>query len=90
MKHFEHLWEEAENFHKNNHVFSQQEKELWQELKLKIDTVIRVIESSDSNLISKAKFHAFGEILLCLTALSIKANINVFKALETALKLRNI
>lgn len=88
--HFEDLWEKCEYFHKE---FSSQDQtaSILQELDLKINLYNlldnKQIPEEEKN---KIKNRTFGEILLTLTNLSLKDNINVYSALYTALQYREI
>lgn len=82
--HFEELWEKSEKFYKSN---DDTIDNILNELILKID-LLKVIESK-SELLKEEKEKAvsrlFGEILLSLTNLSLKENVDVFEALKSAL-----
>jgi len=87
--HFEELWEKCENLHKaldhNDSVLT-----IIDELAMKInlykmiDGKIEVPEEERQ----KIKSRTMGEILLTLTNLSLKDNINVFEALSIAQQTR--
>lgn len=89
--HFEELWEQCENFHqeiKDNSSASI----IIDELLMKINLYKAVDVTSSVNLedIQKIKTRTLGEILLTITNLSLKDNINTYEALASALQYRNI
>lgn len=88
--HFEDLWEQCENFHKQINEDNAQSiiEELTLKLKLyqAIDTNANLLDEEHK----KIKAHTFGELLLSLTKLSLKEEINVFEALSFALQNRSI
>jgi hypothetical protein len=84
-KHFEDLWEECEKLHA---AFNAKEpiSTVMDELSMKIN-LYKMLDSKDEipkEEIQKIKSRTLGEILLTLTHLSLKENINVFDALNTA------
>lgn len=82
--HFEELWEKSEKFYKSN---DDTIDNILNELILKID-LLKVIESKGELLKEekeKAVSRLFGEILLSLTNLSLKENVDVFEALRNSL-----
>ncbi len=89
--HFEELWEKCEIFFKDAGSGSQVQIVL-DELLFKcnlykaIDAKTEIPEEERQ----KIKSRTLGEILLTLTCLSFKDNINVYEALNTALQYRNI
>ena len=88
--HFEQLWESGEKF---NQESSKEDliSSILDELILKIN-LYKVIDSKEipEEEKSKIKSHTMGEILLTLTNLSLKDNINVFDSLNLVLHLRNL
>lgn len=90
--HFEQLWEQSEQLHQDNGGADTTIELLTQELLLKInlykaiDTRTELLEEDRA----KAKSRTLGEILLTLTHISLKDNVNVFEALSTALHYRSI
>lgn len=89
--HFEELWEKCENLQKeiNSNDSSQ---EIINELILKINLYKAIdakIEMSEEDR-TKIKSRTLGEILLTLTGLSFKDNINVYEVLNIALQYRSI
>lgn len=89
--HFEELWEKCEKLHQdighNDPVSA-----ILDELALKID-LYKMIDSktevsAEERL--KAKSRTMGEILLTLTDLSLKDNINVFESLSVAQQYRRL
>lgn len=89
--HFEELWEKCENFHKDANLGTSVQSVL-DELIMKIN-LYKVIadkkEISDTEY-QKIKSRTLGEILLTLTNLSLKEDLNVFEALGVALQYRNV
>lgn len=91
--HFEELWEKCEQLHKETDVDGQQTiqvlvNELMMKLSLykAIDTKTEISEEDRQ----KIKSRTLGEILLTLTHVSLKDNINVYEALALALQYRSI
>jgi hypothetical protein len=83
--HFEELWEKCENLHKE---YSEDDSvsEIIAGLSMKLELYSAIDQKSEISLedVEKAKSRLMGEILLSLTALSLKDNINVFDALNIA------
>ena len=89
--HFEELWEKCEKFHQeagNNDPVSTIVNELMLKVDLykMIDAKIEIPEEERQ----KAKSRTMGEILLTLTCLSLKDNINVFESLSIAQQYRRL
>jgi hypothetical protein len=87
--HFEELWVKCEDFFKESNSSTQS---VLEELTLKCN-LYKVIDSRTEipeEERQKIKSRTMGEILLTLTCLSLKDNVNVFEALNTALQYRNI
>jgi hypothetical protein len=86
--HFEELWTKCEELHTGKEAAS----EILDELILKVnlykalDTKKEIAESERQII----KSRAMGEILLTLTKLSMKDNINVYEALSIAMQYRSI
>jgi hypothetical protein len=89
--HFEDLWEKCENYHSENST-EESSSEVIHELMMKLKLYSTIIDKSETQLedIKRAKSRLMGEILLSLSALSLKDNINVFNAMNTALIHHNI
>ena len=89
--HFEELWEKCENLHQEmGDKFSNEE--LLSQLTMKLDlykTLDTRTEIPEEDR-KQAKSRILGEILLTITNLSLKDNINVFEALGLALQYRSI
>jgi hypothetical protein len=89
--HFEELWEKCENFQKeiNSNGNSQS---LIDELMFKINLYKAIDAKTEmpEEDRQKIKFRTLGEVLLTLTGLSFKDNINVYDALNTALLYRSV
>lgn len=91
MIHFEDLWEKCEQLHKDS-VDEGTASNLVDELMMKLN-VYKVIDSKieiPEEDRQKIKSRTLGEILLTLTHLSLKDNINVYESLNTAYKYRSI
>lgn len=89
--HFEELWVKSENFQKDAGKISDVPV-LLEELSLKLD-LYRAIDSKKEipeDDRQKVKSRLLGEILLTLTGLSFKDNINVYEALNIALQYRSL
>jgi len=90
-EHFEILWEKCEQLHKdinNNETISS----LMEELLLKINLYKVIDLKTDVPLEErqKIKSRTLGEILLTMTNLSLKENINVFDSLNQAFQYRSV
>lgn len=90
-EHFEELWVKSENFQKDTGKVSDVPI-LLEELSLKlnlykaIDSKTQIPEEDRQ----KIKSRLLGEILLTLTGLSFKDNVNVYEALNIALQYRSL
>ena len=87
FQHFEELWEACEN------IFSQESatsSQIIEELTLKIGLYKAFLanQASIKNESANIKSRLFGEMLLTLSQLSLQENVNVFEALQIALKQR--
>ncbi len=88
--HFEELWVKCEDFFKDNKASSGTQSAL-EELLFKVN-LYKVIDAKTEipeDERQKIKSRTLGEILLTLTHLSLKDNINVFEALSIALQYRS-
>lgn len=88
--HFEELWEKCETLHKEAGASSS--ASLASELSLKLD-LYKVLDLKDDlteQEKQKIKSRVLGEILLTITNISLVDNINVYQALDEALKFRSI
>ncbi len=86
--HFEDVWEKGEGLHKheNNSI-----SDILNKLSLQIELYKLIDAQQTSNEEKeKAKSRTMGEILLTLTNLSLKDNINVFEALSIACQFKSI
>jgi hypothetical protein len=91
MPHFEELWEQCEKFHQESDG-QENNPALIEEVMMKFN-LYQVIDSrQDLSAEEKQTLKAFtlGEVLLTLTHLSLNDNIDVYKALQTALKFKSI
>lgn len=89
-KHFEELWEESEKCYKET-VGNTTSDSILDELRYKIDFYKSVAQGNITDEEKqKIKSHLFGEILMTLTQLSLKDNINSYKALQAAIYYKNI
>lgn len=87
IKHFEDLWLKCENFHKEN--VENDTSIIIDEVMMKLNLYKILHEKEIPNEEKqKMKYLAFGEILLSLTNLSLKDDINVFSALLNTLNLK--
>ena len=88
--HFEELWEKGENFFKNNSDLGVQA--IVDELMMKINLYKALDSRTEIPEEEKRKLQSrtMGEILLTLTHLSLKDNINTYEALSMALQYRSI
>jgi hypothetical protein len=88
--HFEVLWEKCEKLHKE--AGDNSSASLAQELSLKLDLYKILDSKSDLSNEDKQKIKSrlLGEILLTITNISLVDNINVYQALDEALKFRTI
>jgi hypothetical protein len=87
-KHFEELWEECETMHSQfngNDPLSS----IMDELSMKINLYKALdYKTLPQEELQKIKSRTLGEILLTLTHLSLKENINVFESLNVAKQYR--
>ena len=91
VAHFEELWEQCENFQKDGGKVSDVPI-LLEELSLKLN-LYQAIDAKTEIPVEdrqKVKSRLLGEILLTLTGLSLKDNINVYEALNIALQYRSL
>ena len=87
---FSELWEKCENFYQESKLITNSEN-LLEELAIKTN-LYKAINTNDklSEIeVQQAKSRILGEILLTLTGLSLKDNINVYEALSIALQYRS-
>ena len=89
--HFEELWEKCENLHKDANLGSSVQSVI-EELIMKLNLYKVIAEKREisETEYQNIKSRTLGEILLTLTNLSLKENINVFEALGVALQYRNV
>jgi hypothetical protein len=89
--HFEELWEQCEKFHQEIKDESSASL-IIDELLMKINLykAIDVTSGVDPKDLQKIKTRTLGEILLTITNLSLKDNINTYESLASALQYRNI
>ena len=89
---FEELWEQCEQFQQTT-AGDQSVQSLLDELVLKIN-LYKALDSKESELPEQDRLHiktrTLGEIMLSLTGISAKDNINTYQALALALQHRNI
>src|SRR5271163_4570665 len=89
--HFEELWEKCENFQKEASA-DIEVQHMIDELTMKIG-LYKALDSKTEipdEEQKKVKSRLLGEILLVITCLSLKDNINVFESLSMALQYRSI
>jgi hypothetical protein len=89
--HFEELWEKCENLHKEN-ISQDSVAMILHEVSMKLDLykLMDTKEEVSSDEKEKIKSRLLGEILLALTKLSLKDNVNVFEALNLAFQYHGI
>jgi hypothetical protein len=87
--HFEDLWQKCEDFHSKDLIGSDIES-LINELTIKLNFYKGIDLKPEISKEDKetSKSLLLGEILLTITNISLKDNINVFAALNTALNLK--
>lgn len=92
IEHFERLWVQCEELQKDAAEHTEV-KTIIDEMMMKLG-LYKTVDAQISHITEeerpKVKSRALGEILLTLTCLSMKDNINVFEALATALHYRTI
>lgn len=91
VKHFESIWEDSENYYKESSSNSNVDS-IITELLLKVN-LYNSIDQNDKfpeDQKKKIKLHTFGEMLMTLTQLSLKDNINSYAALVAALQYKKI
>lgn len=90
-QHFEELWEQSENFNleasKNTDLSSIIDGLI---LKINLYKALSLQTDIPGDDIEKIKSRTLGEILLTLSCISVKDNINVYEALGLALQYRSI
>lgn len=90
--HFENLWDKAEELQSEANQLNDTSS-LINELILK-SKLYQSINSNSSHMteedLQKIKLRALGEVLLVLTGISQKDNIDVYKALQEALQFKSI
>ena len=91
MLHFEDLWEKCESLHKNN-CEEENIDSIIKELQIKIELYRTLLSKKDliGEELPHLKSRTMGEILLTLTNLSLRENINVYDSLVSALRFREI
>lgn len=89
--HFEELWEKCEQ-HFNELQKDDSIEIILEELLMKVNLYKKIALKADisEEEMQKVKSRTMGEILLSLTNLSLKDNLNVFEALSVALQYRKI
>lgn len=89
--HFEELWEKCENWHKEANLGASSQS-IIDELIMKINLYKVLADKKEiaDNEYRTIKSRTLGEILLTLTNLSLKEDVNVFEALGVALQYRGV
>ena len=89
--HFEELWVKCEEFQQGTNA-SRDVQSVIEELMLKLNLykAIDAKEEIPAEDRQKIKSRTLGEILLTLTTLSVKDNVNVYEALNMALQYRSL
>lgn len=90
--HFEELWEKCEKLHQESDQSNSSIVGILNELSMKINLYKAMDDRKEMSVeeCQKIKSRTMGEILLTLTNLSFRDNINVFEALATAMQYRSI
>lgn len=90
--HFEELWEKCEQFHQENSA-QDSISSIIEELSIKINLYKALdskIDSLPAEESQKIKSRTLGEIVLTLTNLSLRENINVYDSLRESLQHRMV
>lgn len=89
--HFEELWEKCEKFHADASLGNSVQNVI-EELMMKINLYKAIDARTEipEDERQKLKSRTLGEILLTLTNLSLKDNVDVYEALSIALQYRSI
>ena len=89
--HFEDLWTKCENLHQEI-VQNENSAQILEELILKINLYKALEQKTEipETELQTIKSRTIGEILLTLTKLSLKDNLNVYEALSIAMQWRSI
>ena|ERR1017187_8674045 len=89
--HFENLWVECEKLHEESNK-RDSAAILLDELMMKLNLYRAIAEKTEgaSTELQKMKDRAMGEVLLVLTKISAKENINVYEALSIAAQYHSI
>jgi len=89
--HFEDLWDQCEKFHQENSA-NLELQPILDALMMKVSLYKALNAQKDipGEEMQKVKSRTLGEIVLALTCITLKDNINVFEALATALQYRTI
>lgn len=89
VTHFENLWCKSESLHKD--IEQETVADIIKEITMKLGLFSAISQKNLANEdLENAKTHLMGEILLSLTKLSLKENIDVYVALNTAIMQHNI
>lgn len=91
MMHFEDLWTQCEELQKEA-AQTHSIPEMAEELMMKINLYKAITEKTKipTEELQRMRTRILGEILLTLTKLSLKDNVNVFEALAEAFQVRTI
>jgi hypothetical protein len=91
MMHFEDLWTQCEGLQKEA-AQTHSIPEMAEELMMKINLYKAITEKTKipTEELQRMRTRILGEILLTLTKLSLKDNVNVFEALAEAFQIRTI
>lgn len=86
--HFEELWEKCEALNKEASDPTVPTENLMQDLRMKLDLYLAIDSRTELPEADRqnAKSRTLGEILMTLTHLSLRDNINVYEALGVALQ----
>ena len=86
--HFESLWEKCEKLHQEADE-GDNSQEIIDKLIMKLTMYNKMVEKTDQ-IPQEIKYRLLGEILLDLTNLSLKEDINVYEALNNSFQHRSI
>jgi len=89
--HFEDLWNQCESLHEGT-ISRESSTQILDELILKINLYKALDQKSEipETELQTIKSRTLGEILLTMTKLSLKDNLNVYEALNIAMQYRSI
>lgn len=89
--HFEELWEKCENLQKES-CMDVPASNIVEEIIIKLN-LYKVLDAKaeiPAGELAKIRSRVLGEVLLTMTSLSIKDNVDVYEALSSALQYRSV